>query len=70
MIPQKHDQPPAPLPPPQQTPGSVQGNVMGGAQPNLAPSPMQRAEAEKGSVPVKKEMEGQPASQTSDAPTG
>ena len=55
-IPQKHDQSPAqqPLPPSMisRTPASS-----GLLPPNLGPSPVQLAQGEKGSVPVKKELE-------------
>lgn len=58
-IPQKHDQSPAPQPLPasmlSRTPVAVGG--AGILPPNLAPSPVQVAQGEKGSVPVKKELE-------------
>jgi hypothetical protein len=70
-IPQKHDQSPAQQPLPAfmmaRTPVSGSGNGSGGGlvsgvgvaimQPNLAPSPVQVAQGERGSVPVKKEVE-------------
>jgi hypothetical protein len=68
MIPQKFDQSPAQQPLPAfmmaRTPvsgggsGSVNASVAGILPPNLAPSPVQVAQGEKGSVPVKKEVEG------------
>ena len=58
-IPQKHDQSPAPQPLPatmlSRTPASS-----GLIPPNLVPSPVQVAQGEKGSVPVKKEVEAVP----------
>jgi hypothetical protein len=58
-IPQKHDQSPAPQPLPtsmiSRTPVSASG--VGILPPNLAPSPVQVAQSEKGSVPVKKELD-------------
>jgi hypothetical protein len=58
-IPQKHDQSPAPQPLPatmlSRTPASS-----GLLPPNLVPSPVQVAQGEKGSVPVKKELEAVP----------
>ena len=59
-IPQKHDQSPAPQPLPatmlSRTPASTEL-----LPPNLIPSPVQVAQGEKGSVPVKKELEAVPA---------
>lgn len=55
-IPKKHDQSPAQLPLP---PSMVSRTPSNGAdifQPNLAPSPVQVAQSEKGSIPVKKEQ--------------
>lgn len=58
-IPQKHDQSPAPQPLPasmlSRTPASS-----GLLPPDLGPSPVQVAQGEKGSVPVKKELEAAP----------
>jgi hypothetical protein len=77
-IPQKFDQSPAQAPLPGfmgvRTPvsGSGSGLVSGSGggngvgvgmmQPNLAPSPVQVAQGERGSVPVKKELEAVPGS--------
>jgi hypothetical protein len=75
-IPQKFDQSPAQAPLPGfmgvRTPvggsgsgvGSGVGNGVGVGmiQPNLAPSPVQVAQGERGSVPVKKEVEAVPGS--------
>lgn len=61
-IPQKHDQSPAqqPLPAFMMSRTPVSGNGAGILPPNLAPSPVQVAQGEKGSVPVKKELEATP----------
>lgn len=54
-IPQKHDQNPTQQPLPPSMVSSTPGNGASILPPNLAPSPVQVAQGEKGSVPVKKE---------------
>lgn len=61
-IPQKHDQSPAQQPLPSSMMARTPSNGPGIFQPNLAPSPVQVAQSEKGSIPVKKEL-GVPSQQ-------